>query len=121
MVVAHPHPRLLSPQEAVNSATWFVRSRGLVVQETRYLRLDHFERWHVHLAGSGGRDRAQVILDGYSGRILSARLRGPGAQPLPQPPGTAPEEEAPPATPPGAAPKELPPPPPATPPPPPAK
>ncbi len=123
MVVAHPHPRLLTPQEAVNAATWFARSRGLTVDETRHMQLDRYGRWHVHLAGAGGRDHAQVVLDGYSGRVLSARLRGPRVPPPSgeQEPAPGAEEQPPPARPPGAAPKEVPPPPPATPPPPPAR
>lgn len=68
--------------------------------------------------GAGGRDRAIVVLDGYSGRVLSARLRGTHGEFVPPPPSPAPgaASEPPPVMP---QPSE-PPPPPGAPPPPPA-
>jgi hypothetical protein len=105
-----PPPRLLSARDAVDASAHFARSRGLVVDQTIAARLDRRARWHVDLAGAGGRDRAVVVLDGYTGRVLNARLRGPrgdvatpGAPPPPEPPppGAPPEGGAPPPPPPG--------------------
>ena len=126
VVAAHPRPpppRLLSAQGAVDAATYYARSRGLVIDHTRAVRLDRHARWHVSLGGAGGRDRAAVVLDGYSGQVLAARLRGPRGEWVPEqapaaagPPGPAPAEpplDLPPP-PPGAAPPqsgEVPPPP----------
>ena len=133
-------PKLLPAQEAVNIATHYARTRGIVIDHTRVVRLDRYAHWHVNLGGAGGRDHAIVLLDGYSGRVLSARLRRggeflpqppppgappgsptPGAPPEPseEPPGPgAPSEEgAPPTPPPPNAPPGLPsspPPPPAS-------
>jgi hypothetical protein len=116
---APPPPRLLSAPEAVGIAAQVARSRGLVVDYTSFARLDRRARWHVEVGGLGGRDRARVVIDGYSGRVLQARLWGaPGAYgPAgPPPPGPPP---VPGSTPEGAAPQGTPPPPPAQPPPPP--
>jgi hypothetical protein len=124
-----PPSPLLSPQEAVNIATQYARSRGVIIDETRDVYLDRHAHWHVDLGGAGGRSHAAVMLDGYSGRVLSARLRGAGGESLPQPPpagtqpeppaqGTPPEqggpteEGAPPTPPPTGSPPELPGPPP---------
>lgn len=139
VVVAHPHPpppRLLTAQEAVNAATYFARSRGLIIDATHDVRLDRHARWHVDLGGAGGRDRAIVLVDGYSGHVISARLHGPrGAwstgpapgevSPAPppesSPPGAAPPGQAAPMAPPGTTPPpgDVPPPPAEIPPPPP--
>jgi hypothetical protein len=112
-----PPPRVLPPAEAVAIATQFARSRGLVIDVTHDARLDRRARWHVDLGGAGGHDRAVVTLDGFSGRVLAARLQGPRgvyAAPPPAPsPGGGPE-------PPPSMPPELSvPPPPGEPPPPP--
>ena len=124
-----PPPRVLSPQEAVNIATQYARSRGVIIDQTRDVYLDRYARWHVDLGGAGDRSHAAVMLDGYSGRVLSARLRGAGGESLPQPlpAGTQPEppaqgappeqggpteEGAPPTPPPTGSPPELPGPPP---------
>lgn len=112
VVAAHPAPpprRVMAAPDAVAIAAQFARSRGLVVDYTVSARLDRFARWHVDLGGVGGRDRARVVLDGYSGRVLNARLHGPrgdfaqGAPP-PPPPAGAPTAPAPPPSPPGAPP-----------------
>jgi hypothetical protein len=120
-----PPPQLLPAPQAVAIATQFARSRGLVVDYTVAARLDRRARWHVELGGAGGRDLARVVLDGYSGAILHARLRGaagtythPPPPPPPPggaaPPGPPPETGAPPpaAEPPGPPPEGTPPPPP---------
>ena len=70
-----PPPRIMPAQEAVNIATQYARSRGVIIDHTRDVRLDRYARWHVVLGGAGGRDRGIVLFDGYSGRVLSARLR----------------------------------------------
>ncbi len=114
-----PPPRVLPAPEAVAIATQYARSRGLVIDYTHNAHLDRHARWHVDLGGAGGRDRAVVTLDGFSGRVLAARLRGPRGEfvppPAPPSPGVAPE--SPPAMPP--EPSAPPSPPPETPPPPP--
>jgi hypothetical protein len=104
-----PPPRILAAPDAVAIAAQFARSRGLVVDYTVGARLDRVGRWHVDLGGAGGRDRARVVLDGYSGRVLRARLHGPRGEVVQEPqPGAAP-----PPPPPGGAEANAPPPPPA--------
>jgi hypothetical protein len=139
-----PPPRILPAGEAVAIAAQYARSRGVVVDYTEVARLDRARRWHVDLGGAGGRDHARVVLDGWSGRILHARLRASGRELVPQPPpggappppmppqaGGEPPPPAPPpvqgqpggdaAPPPGSQPPSgAPPPPPSAPPPPPA-
>ncbi|HET7825942.1 MAG TPA: hypothetical protein VFK90_11445 [Anaeromyxobacter sp.] len=105
-----PPPRIMAAPDAVGIAAQFARSRGLVVEYTVAARLDRMGRWHVDLGGAGGRDRARVVLDGYSGRILHARLHGPRGEVYQEP-----QQGAPPPPPPqgGADPNAPPPPPPA--------
>src|SRR3990172_12988896 len=69
-----PPPRILPAQAAVDIATRFARSRGLVVDHTASAHLDRRVRWHVDLVGAGGRDRARVLLDGYSWCVLRVWL-----------------------------------------------
>jgi len=122
VAVRPPPPGVIPAHEAVAVATHFARARGIVVDFTRSARLDRFARWHVDLGGVGGRDRALVTLDGYSGRVLAARLWGPqgefspampppapGAPPVPAP-SAEPEAAEPPSPPPGAPPPPPPPP-----------
>jgi hypothetical protein len=62
-VAEHPRPlppRPMPAQEAVNIATQYARSRGVVIEHTRDVRLDRYARWHVNLGGAGGRDHAMV-------------------------------------------------------------
>lgn len=110
---AHPRPppRLLPPPEAVAIAAQYARSRGLVVDTTYGTRLDRRARWHVDLGGAGGRDRAVVTVDGYSGRVIAARLRGARGELAPPPPPPGAEPEPAPAMPPGPPPAAPPPPP----------
>ncbi|MFL5431713.1 MAG: hypothetical protein ACJ79M_19015 [Myxococcales bacterium] len=115
-----PPPRLMSAREAVAESAQFARSRGLVIDRTLAARLDRRARWHVDLAGAGGRDHALVVLDGYTGRVLRARLRGPRGDvaapgippPEPPPPGEGPPDGAATAPPPGGPPNNGAPPPP---------
>jgi hypothetical protein len=121
VVVAHPPPpRVMPPPQAVAIATHFARSRGLVIDYTRSAWVDGYARWHVDIGGAGGRDRAVVMVDGFSGRVLAARLSGPrgGFPPAPapgasaQPPGATPAPSTPPpAGQPPPPPSALPPPP----------
>ena len=111
-------PPVLPAREAVAIATQYARSRGLVIDYTKNVWLGPQARWHVLLGGAGGRDNAAIVLDGFSGRVLSAQLRS--ARGEHQPPSPAPSTEGP-AAPPSGPPQEAPPPPPSTlPPPPPA-
>jgi hypothetical protein len=94
-----PPPRVLPAPEAVAIATQYARSRGLVIDYIHNAHLDRHARWHVDLGGAGGRDRAVVTLDGFSGRVLAARLRGPRGEfvPAPAPPLPCGAPEPPPA------------------------
>src|SRR6266545_2582989 len=83
-----PQGRILSAQEAMGIATEYARSHGVVIDDTQGLYLDQRTRRHVDLGGAAGRDHAAVMLDGYSGQVLSARLRGASGESLPQPPRT---------------------------------
>lgn len=106
-----PPPPVMPPQEAVAIAAHFARSRGLVIDTTRSAWLGRTGRWHVDLTGAGGRDRAVVVVDGFSGQVLSARLRGPRGEyaPVAPPPAAG-------GPPPSMPPQGVPPPPPGTPP-----
>jgi len=115
-----PPPRVVSSPEAVAIATQFARSRGLVIDHTQSVWRDRFGRWHVRLGGAGGRDWAAVTLDGFSGRVLAARLRGPRGESAPAMPPPPPDNAPAPSAPAGSPePSSAPPPPPSSPPPPP--
>ncbi|HEY7725061.1 MAG TPA: PepSY domain-containing protein [Anaeromyxobacteraceae bacterium] len=92
VVVARPYPRPMPPppgpppaeapaagpvteQQAVEIATEFARSRGVQVDQVRQVRLDGRGRYHVTLAGAGGRDRARVLVDAASGQVLRAKIK----------------------------------------------
>jgi hypothetical protein len=104
-----PPPPMPAPQ-AVSIAAGFARAQGLVIDYTLGAHLDHHARWHVELGGASGRDHALVTVDGYSGAILRAQLRGARGASAAGPP---------PPPPPGVPPSAAPPPPPGAPPPPP--
>ena len=101
VVAARPAPPpVMPPAQAVSIAAGFARSRGIAVDYTIGTRLDRAARWHVELGGAGGRDHAMVVVDGYSGAIVRARLRGPrgvySPELPPPPPGQAPGAAPPP-------------------------
>jgi hypothetical protein len=108
MVVAHPAGPVVMPAgQAISIAAAHARSHGLFIDYTISARLDRRARWHVELGGAGGRDWALVVLDGYSGAVLHARLRGPRgpyAPGPPPPPYEGPPPQGPPAQGPGAPP-----------------
>jgi hypothetical protein len=114
-----PPPRPLSAPQAVAIATSYARSRGLVVDYTHEVRFDRRGRWHVDLGGAAGRDRAIVTLDGFSGAVLAARLRGARGEiaPPPAPPPAGGPQQPPPAGGPQQPPPQMPPEPSAPPPP----
>jgi hypothetical protein len=68
-------PSLISEQQAVRVATDFARSRGLQVWQVREVHLDRRGRYRVILSGDWGRDHGRVLVDGYTGQVLRAKLR----------------------------------------------
>ncbi len=68
-----PDARLISENEAVNVAFDAAHQRGLQVDRVRSARLDGAGRWHVDLAGRG--DRARLLIDARSGRLLKGKFR----------------------------------------------
>lgn len=66
---------VLPEEEAVGVAMQYVRSKGLSASEVRNAHLDGAGRWHIELRGDRGRDRAKVLVDGWTGRVLRAKLK----------------------------------------------
>jgi len=66
-------PRLLGEREAVHIAFDAARQRGLQVNRVHRAFLDADARWHVDLAGHG--DRAQMLIDARTGRLLKGKFR----------------------------------------------
>lgn len=93
---APPPGRLLPASQAIDLATAYARARGQAVQQVTEARLDDASRWHVGLAGPGS--RAEVVLDGVSGRVLEAWLE-PAQPPAPAPASSAPPPWSPPPPP----------------------
>ena len=70
---AAPPPRAGDERQAVKIASDFARARGLEVQRYK-AKLDRAGHWRVELRGDG-RDRARVLVDGRTGRVLRAKLK----------------------------------------------
>jgi hypothetical protein len=70
-----PAARMLTEQEAVNVAAGYARSQGVGASRLKHAHLDGAGRWHVELRGDRGRDKAKVLLDGWTGRVLRASFK----------------------------------------------
>jgi hypothetical protein len=70
---APPPRRTIDEREAVQIAARYVRSRGLEVERFK-ARLDPQQHWRVEVRGDRSGDRARVLVDGVSGRVLRAKL-----------------------------------------------
>jgi hypothetical protein len=84
--------RVLSEREAIRAATDICRDRGLDVDQVHHAELDPAGRWRVELRGPTG-DRAKLMLDAQSGRLLRGRFRdgGGAASATPTPPASGDE------------------------------
>ncbi len=67
--------RMISEHEAVTVALGYARSQGVGVSRATHAHLDGAGRWHVDLRGDHGRDRASVLVDGWTGEVLRAQLK----------------------------------------------
>jgi hypothetical protein len=71
---AQPLPqRLLEERDAVRIAAQYARTRGLEVERFK-AKLDPQQRWRVEVRGEKSGDRARVLVDGFTGRVLRAKL-----------------------------------------------
>ncbi len=68
--------RPVTQQEAVNVAFDAARQRGLEVDRVHGARLDGRGRWHVDVRGPA--DRALLLIDARSGRLLKGKFRQRG-------------------------------------------
>jgi hypothetical protein len=89
-----PRARVLSEREAIRAAADICRDRGLDVDQVHQAELDPAGRWRVELRGPTG-DRAKLMLDAQSGRLLRGRFRdgGGAASATPTPPASEGEGE----------------------------
>lgn len=67
--------RMLTEREAVAVAMGHARSQGLEVNRVKHAHLDGAGRWHVEVRGDHGRDKAVVMVDGFTGQVLKASLK----------------------------------------------
>ncbi len=58
---------------AVRAASDFARGRGLIVERYK-AKLDGHGNWRVELRSDRGHDKAKVLVDGRTGRVLRAKL-----------------------------------------------
>ena len=70
-----PTQRVLTEQEAVGVAMGYARSNGLKVNRVKHAHLDGAGRWHVEVRGEQSRDKATVLIDGFTGQVLKASLK----------------------------------------------
>lgn len=73
-----PRGRMLTEQEAVNVAAGYARSQGVAASRLKHAHLDGAGRWHIELRGDHGHDRANVLVDGWTGRVLRAKVKDEG-------------------------------------------
>ncbi len=66
---------MLTEEEAVGVAIGFARSQGLSASQVKHAHLDGAGRWHIDLRGDQGRDRANVLVDGWTGQVLRSKLK----------------------------------------------
>lgn len=57
----------------MKAATDFARAKGLSVERYK-AQLDQQGNWRVDLRSDHGGDRAKVLVDGRSGRVLRAKM-----------------------------------------------
>jgi hypothetical protein len=69
--------QLMPEQDAVNLAFETARERGLRVDRVQRAHLDGEARWHVDVRGAGG-DRALLLIDARSGKLLRGKFRERG-------------------------------------------
>ena len=67
-------PRIIDERAAVRVAADFARGRGLAVERYQ-ARLDKHGHWRVEVRGQRSGDRAKVLVDGYTGRVIRAKLK----------------------------------------------
>jgi hypothetical protein len=97
---ARARARVLSEREAIRAARDVCRDRGLDVDEVHHAELDRAGRWRVELRGPSG-DRAKLLLDAQSGRLLRGRFRdgdadgAASAAPAPPPSPSSPSPPSP--------------------------
>jgi hypothetical protein len=72
---AAPAQKVLTEQEAIGVAVGHARSQGLKVSKVTHAHLDGAGRWHVEVRGDPGRDKATVLVDGFTGQVLKANLK----------------------------------------------
>jgi len=69
-------PRMIAEPEAIAVGTDYARSHGFPVSRVKHVHLDGAGRWHVELQGETSRDVAKVLVDGWTGQVLKANLKG---------------------------------------------
>lgn len=67
--------RMVAEPEAVAAAMDYARKNGFAVSRVKHVHLDGAGRWHVELLGEGSRDKAKILVDGWTGQILKANLK----------------------------------------------
>jgi hypothetical protein len=67
-------PRAVEERQAVKTASDYARAKGLSVERYK-ANLDQYGNWRVDLRSDHGNDRAKVLVDGRTGRVLRAKLQ----------------------------------------------
>lgn len=68
-------PKMIGEREAVSAATSYARTHGFAVSRVKHVHLDGAGRWHVDLLGEKPKEKAGVLVDGWTGQILKANLK----------------------------------------------
>ncbi len=68
-------PKSISQQEAISIAISFARSQGLRISRVLKVNVHRDGNYRVDLLGDHGHDRAKVLVNRVSGRVIRAKLR----------------------------------------------
>lgn len=68
-------PPSISQQKAISIAISFARSQGLRVGKVLKVIVHRDGNYRVYLKGDHGHDRAKVLVDRITGRVIRAKLR----------------------------------------------
>jgi len=68
-------PKMIAKSEALSAATGYARSHGFAVGRVKHVHLDGAGRWHVDLVGEKPKEKANLLVDGWTGQILKATMK----------------------------------------------
>jgi hypothetical protein len=66
---------MIARSDAVAAATGYARAHGFAVGRVKHVHLDGAGRWHVDLVGDRPQEKANLLVDGWTGQVLKATMK----------------------------------------------